>query len=196
MLSRTRSWTAVAVVTFALGGCADAEDPDPGPSGGDPAGDTAMGDPTAGDPGTGDTAMGDPSTGDPSAGDPAMGDSFGDAMGDSATAGLEAHGCTLATATDRTGLATVIITDISAWSIGHNACILVDAGTTVQWNGSFTAHPLAGGVSPTTDSSSPITVAGPGSGTTPVTVTLSSAGDFPYFCTIHLSSMAGVVYVR
>jgi len=109
---------------------------------------------------------------------------------------LEAHGCTFATSTDRTGEANVMITDISAWVVIHNACIIVDAGTTVTWEGNFDLHPLRGGVSPTPDAANPVEIAGPGAGMTPVSVTLDTAGDYPYFCGIHLSSMAGVIYVR
>ncbi|MFT7582565.1 MAG: plastocyanin, partial [Myxococcota bacterium] len=35
----------------------------------------------------------------------------------------------------------------------------------------------------------------PGSGSDPVVVTFSTAGDFAYYCTRHLASMQGVVYV-
>jgi plastocyanin len=109
---------------------------------------------------------------------------------------LEAHGCTFATATDRTGEANVTITDISAWVVVHNACIIVDAGTTVTWEGNFDSHPLRGGVSPSPDAANPIEMAGPGSGATPVSVMLNMAGDYPYYCGLHFSSMAGVIYVR
>ena len=99
-------------------------------------------------------------------------------------------------ATDLTGQANVTITDTAAWKVQHKACIMVDAGTKVTWKGDFQFHPLAGGVSPTKDAASPITKAGPGSGMTPVVVTFDKAGDFPYFCGIHTSSMKGVVYVK
>jgi plastocyanin len=107
----------------------------------------------------------------------------------------ELNGCLKSMATDLTGQATVSITDISAWSMPHTACIIVSAGTVVSWTGNFTFHPLKGGNTPTPDLTSPITLAGPGVGATTIAVTLSNPGTFPYFCGIHLSSMDGVVYV-
>lgn len=106
------------------------------------------------------------------------------------------NGCTFANATDNRGQANVTVTATSSWTQGHNVCMIVDLGTTVTWGGNFTSHPLIGGVTPTRDNSSPITIAGPGSGTTPVAVTLSSVGDFGYFCDIHTSTMKGMIYVR
>ena len=106
------------------------------------------------------------------------------------------HGCTSDEAQDRTGEAAVSITDIDGWEIGHKVCLKVSTGTVVSWSGNFTFHPLAGGVLPTQDAASPITTAGStvtGDGT--VDVTFDTAGDYPYFCTIHTSSMSGVVYV-
>lgn len=109
---------------------------------------------------------------------------------------VRVNGCTEGSAMDMRGMAAVTITDISAWMTPHSACIIVDAGTSVTWNGSFGPHPLVGGETGTPDTASPITLAGPGAGTTPVTATFASAGVFPYYCTIHLDSMQGVVYVR
>lgn len=110
---------------------------------------------------------------------------------------LEAHGCRYEMADDLTGNATVVITDLLAWDLGHNDfCIIVDQGTIVSWNGAFNLHPLDGGISPTEDATSPITVAGEGAanGDT-VEVTLDAEGDFPYFCGVHDTVMQGVIYV-
>jgi plastocyanin len=100
------------------------------------------------------------------------------------------HGCTKGIASDQTGNATIDI----AWSNPHSSCVIVDAGTTVNFNGNFTAHPLAGGESPTEDSGSDISTASAAGMTT--AVTFNTAGDYPYFCTIHASTMTGVVYVE
>ncbi|MCB9787698.1 MAG: hypothetical protein H6744_13530 [Deltaproteobacteria bacterium] len=105
------------------------------------------------------------------------------------------NGCTMAEATDRTGESAVSLTDISAWTLPHKACIIVDEGTVVTWSGNFTFHPLTGGETPTPDATSPITIAGPGTGTTDIAVTFTTAGSYPYYCLVHLSSMQGVVYV-
>ena len=88
------------------------------------------------------------------------------------------------------------------WSNPHQECIIISTGTTVIWSGTFftgngPTHPLNGGVTPTTDNSSPITMAtegGPGPSTT--NVTFSQAGDYPYHCGIHTSTMKGVIYVQ
>jgi plastocyanin len=93
---------------------------------------------------------------------------------------------------DETGSTTLQIT----WSFNHSRCLLVDVGTKVVWDGNFDTHPLSGGVSPTEDTSSPIDMAGPGSGTGQVEVTFDATGDYPYFCDTHFMSMTGVVYVQ
>jgi plastocyanin len=90
----------------------------------------------------------------------------------------------------------VTITNISAWSIGHQACIRVSAGTTVTWEGNFSAHPLQGGVSPDLDPTSPITLLGSDSGSNPANVDFPDAGAYPYYCATHASTMLGVVYVQ
>ena len=72
--------------------------------------------------------------------------------------------------------------------------ILVASGTQVHWNGNFSTHPLAGGVVPTKDPSSPISLASAVGGQ--VSVTFSNAGEYPYFCQVHFASMDGVIYVQ
>jgi plastocyanin len=117
---------------------------------------------------------------------------------DQALGGQELNGCdgTSAAYTDLRGRASVTITDISAWEDPHNACIGVSAGTEVIWQGDFDTHPLVGGVSPTTDSGSPITEAD-ASGTDDVSVTLNATEltVYPYFCEVHTTSMGGVIAV-
>ena len=99
------------------------------------------------------------------------------------------NGCSIDLAQDMTGMATVDI----AWTNPAADCILVDAGTVVNWNGDFTAHPLAGGESPN-DADDLISQSDQTGAT--ASVTFDTAGDYPYFCTIHTTTMLGVVYVQ
>jgi plastocyanin len=108
----------------------------------------------------------------------------------------EINGCNQADAIDMTGMANVTITEVAAWVVTHSACIRVSANTVVTWQGNFSDHPLAGGVTPTEDATSPISMANATSGSTDASVTMSSAGTYPYFCTIHREFMEGVIYVE
>ena len=109
------------------------------------------------------------------------------------------HGCSYDTAVDMTNMANVVVSDVAAWDFDHNTiCIIVSTGTTLTWNGDFTVHPLAGGVSPDENGASPITVAAAGAngnGMGTVDATLNLGGDYPYFCTVHTGIMRGVIYV-
>lgn len=145
--------------------------------------------PSNSDQDDGDNGHGDMNTGD------VAGDAAGDMTNGDSAEPTVVNGCTEDAASDHTGQDTVTITDIAAWTIGHQVCIVVDVGTTVEWAGNFTAHPLMGGETSTTDASSPITQVDATSGSTAM-VTFASIGDYPYFCGIHLSSMQGVVFVR
>ncbi len=100
------------------------------------------------------------------------------------------NGCDISTAEDHT---TEDVIDLT-WTFPHQECIRVHANATVRWSGSFGFHPLVGGVTPTTDATSPIT-ASDQSGAI-ASVTFGTAGEYPYFCTAHLSAMQGVVYVE
>jgi len=109
---------------------------------------------------------------------------------------FQVNNCTELTATDLTGQATVDIGEISAWGFNHSACIMVSEGTIVTWQGNFTTHPLGGGEAPTANAASPITIAGPGTGSSQVDVTFANTGDYPYYCLAHTTGMQGVLYVR
>jgi len=119
---------------------------------------------------------------------------------DQALGGVTTNGCEGSSAayTDLRGQSSVTITaGDNAWVDPHNACIGVSKGTTVTWQGDFEAHPLVGGVSATTDSTSPITEAN-ASGTDDVAVTLDATEEievYPYFCTQHAATMGGVIAV-
>lgn len=115
----------------------------------------------------------------------------GSGTGSGTGTGSLVHGCSMALAEDMTGMATVNLD----WTNPHSRCILVDVGTDVVWTAtpSFTAHPLAGGVSPTDDDN--FISQTDQSGAT-ATVTFDTAGDYPYFCTSHPVGMSGVVYVE
>jgi hypothetical protein len=121
---------------------------------------------------------------------------------DQALGGQELNGCegTSAAYSDLRGRASVTITANEPWEDPHNKCIGVSTGTEVIWVGNFETHPLVGGVSPTTDSTSPITEADPsGTGDTATTTVTFEATDEitvePYFCTAHPATMDGVIAV-
>lgn len=105
------------------------------------------------------------------------------------------NGCTLATAKDMTNQKQVIVTDVSPWTFGHSACIIVTAGTQVVWKGDFGAHPLAGGEAGKADIASPISMAKPNGGQVTVSIPVDADKAYPYFCLNH-PSMKGVVYAK
>ena len=96
----------------------------------------------------------------------------------------------MAGADDMTGMAAVTL---PAWTLGHNACIIVDVGTDVTWEGGFSAHPLAGGEFP--DDAMNFISMSDQSGQS-ATINFDTAGDYPYFCLVHGTNMAGVIYVQ
>ena len=114
-------------------------------------------------------------------------------LGDSPTNGCDP---TSDAYTDLRGQTSVTITANDPWVDPHNACIGVSTGTEVIWVGNFETHPLVGGVSPTTDSTSPITQAN-ASGTAPVAITFTATQITVegYFCTAHPATMGGVIAV-
>jgi plastocyanin len=140
--------------------------------------------------------------GDESTGTSSAGDGDGDSS-DSTGTGTSGDGdgdslndCTFERAQDLRGMPTVTISDISEWTVGHHACIIVDAGTSVRWESmSFDAHGLLGGEAGMLDPDSPITAAGPGSGSTPIEAMLTDVGTYPYYCELHPMNMFGVIYV-
>lgn len=77
-------------------------------------------------------------------------------------------------------------------------CMIIAAGQTVRFQGSFIGHPLEHGVSPADMNA--------GSPNTPIPrlsegmmtdVTFPTAGTYPYFCQMHyLAGMTGVIHVR
>ncbi len=120
------------------------------------------------------------------------------------------NGCSLAMAKDMTNKNVVTVTDTAPWVFGHKSCILVNVGTQIVFNDkgiamTFVAHPLVGGVTGVVDNTSPITIAANQQANnkpqaTQVTIPAFSPNDsgkaFPYYCTVHLSSMQGVIYVK
>ena len=157
--------------------------PDTADGAGDAAGDTAAD--TAEDAGSDAPTDGDTTdssdTDDDTAPDTSE-DTADDTPTDTAEERLASNGCTYDAATDMTDVPAVNITGIQSWNIPHEVCVIVSAGTVVTWTGNFTSHPLAGGETGTVDDASPITEAGPGSGSATITAILADAGDYPYFC--------------
>jgi plastocyanin len=103
------------------------------------------------------------------------------------------NGCDLASADDQTDVDMVDI----AWKLSTQECIRVAAGTTVNWNltapDTFTTHPLKGG-SPGSPEAGLISDSDQTGDS--ASVTFAAAGEFPFFCNIHQSSMQGVIYVE
>jgi plastocyanin len=107
------------------------------------------------------------------------------------------NGCSLATATDATGMSQVTVTfPALAYS---PKCLKVTVNTSVVFDGSFVGHPLLGGevvggaLSPASSGPFvPVTDTG-----LTKTFTMTSVGTYPYYCTTHgaVFGMAGVVYV-
>lgn len=156
---------------------------DSGPTTGDPA--TSGPDDTTGDgPGQTDSSTGMPPETDSGTTSGSDGTSSG---GDMVVNGCEGPGAAM----DMTGMAMVQLD----WQLGHQRCLVVDVGTVVRWSGSFGAHPLEGGETGTQDPASPVTLANGDTGTM-VDVTFDVAGDYPYYCAIHLQGMQGVIYVQ
>jgi plastocyanin len=120
-----------------------------------------------------------------------VGGSGGNGMG-----GPLLNGCTKATASDQTGNAVVVI---STMGFAYTpACMLVDAGTTIQMKLKFGIHPtLPGSVENgigTIDEGSPIPTTTTGES---AEFAMPDAGAFPYFCNSHLvGGMLGVIYVE
>lgn len=115
-------------------------------------------------------------------------------LGDTATNGCDP---TSDAYTDLRGQSSVTITASSPWVVPHNACIGIESGTEVTWEGDFDTHPLVGGVNGTEDSGSPITQEG-ASGTDPVRITFTATDSIEvegYFCTSHPTTMGGVIAV-
>jgi plastocyanin len=131
--------------------------------------------------GSGGTGAAGGSGGEPSAGAPAGGEGGAPAA--------TVNGCTFETAE----AAPAGPVDL-AWALSHQECLIVEVGTTVTWTGDFGFHPLAGGETGTADAASAITTSDQTGAS--ASVTFDVAGDFPYFCEVHLSSMQGVIYVR
>lgn len=116
------------------------------------------------------------------------GNSEGGSNAGGGTPDTEVNGCKRSAADDRTADAEVELD----WTLTHQECIVVAAGTKVTWNGDFLTHPLLGGETPEEDDSSPISAS---DGTTS-SVIFASPGVFPYFCNAHFDSMQGVIYVE
>jgi hypothetical protein len=96
------------------------------------------------------------------------------------------NGCTKSTATDYTGTDPVVVQfdfSIGTW------CGIVSAGTSFDFQGDFTAHPLAGGLDNAKDATSPISNHVDGD------FTLNDTGTYGFFCENH-SSMKGAIFVE
>ena len=113
----------------------------------------------------------------------------GAAGGDGGSGGAAlVNGCSRGTATEAAG-------DVDlTWALTHQECTAIAVGATVTWTGDFVLHPLVGGEAPVEDAGSDIS-ASDQSGAS-ASVTFATAGEYTYFCTIHGTSMQGVIYVE
>lgn len=77
-------------------------------------------------------------------------------------------------------------------------CMIISAGQTVRFQGSFLGHPLEHGVSPADmDAGSPNNPIPRLSEGMMTDVTFPTAGTYPYFCQMHyLAGMTGVIHVQ
>lgn len=79
-------------------------------------------------------------------------------------------------------------------------CLIIEAGQTVRWEGSLSAHPLAAGNPDDPDAGSPNSPIRATSSGQSVEFTFPDAGTFPYYCELHSfgngQGMAGVVHVK
>jgi plastocyanin len=74
------------------------------------------------------------------------------------------------------------------------ACIKINKGSSLTFNGSFSSHPLSGGLDGSADASSPITHTTTGS---TATFPFPNAGTFGFYCDFHFGSgMEGAVFVQ
>lgn len=138
---------------------------------------------------------GDSGTGGSGGGASGGGDTGGaPAGGGGGSAAAMLNGCDAASAEDQTAAAEV---DID-WKLSTQECIRVSAGTTVNWNvtapSTFASHPLVGGDVSVGDEGGVISDSDQTGAT--ASVTFDTPGEFPFFCTIHLTSMQGVIYVE
>lgn len=122
-----------------------------------------------------------------------------------AFASLAAHAdvnnCSVATAMDLRGQANVAVAFGGGLGFTYNPrCIRVDVNTIVTFNGSFSGHPHVGGTQVgavvTPDPTSPFSpLQNTGSSRA---VTMTTAGEFGYYCNFHGGSqaMSGAVIVE
>ena len=98
------------------------------------------------------------------------------------------NGCEQATAEDMTGNPEI---DLD-WVLPTQACLVVSNGAMINFIGDFSLHPLSGGSpgAPLDDDITNLDQSGPQATYIPATF-----GAHPFFCTIHSTSMQGVIYV-
>lgn len=107
----------------------------------------------------------------------------------------DVHGCKRELAEDLTGVSPA---NIGFGSTGYEPrCAIVQSGATVEFKGSgytFDELPIAGGVFPTVDASSPIQNPSPSTSST-ATFILGSACSYPYFSPGALEK-TGVIFIE
>ncbi len=169
-----------------IGGCSDGTDGTGG------AGGNAASSSSSGEGGMGGSASSS------SSGMAGMGGGMASSSSSSSGGAMLINGCDPAAAKDETANAAVTITFGNPNFAYTPPCIKVKKGTKVTFEGNFTFHPLIGGTTtagmpPVPDPTSPIKATAAGMS---ATFTMDTAGTFPYYCEIHLPSMAGAIFVE
>ena len=121
-----------------------------------------------------------------------------DVASDGAPPSATFHGCTDDRFVDRTAPNASREVTFGPAQEYSPPCLLVAAGQSVTFSGSFATHPLRAGPAPTASLSGPPGNPIPSTNTgMTVTMTFPAAGTWPYHCATHFASgMAGVVRVR
>ncbi len=120
--------------------------------------------------------------------------STGNTPPQSGSSGSSVNGCTSYTdATADSASRTVTFTYPSY----SPKCLMIAAGQSVTFSGSFSSHPLTPGVAPdssgTASPNNPIPATSSGSS---LTVSFPNPGTYPYYCALHFAAgMTGVIQV-
>ncbi len=109
------------------------------------------------------------------------------------------HGCTAASYVDRrTGSREIGFgTALNSPAIGYSpSCMIISAGQSATFVGSFNTHPLVGGQYMGSAGTTPNPIGRHDTGSANVTVTFAQPGLYPFYCDYHAPSMVGAISVQ
>jgi plastocyanin len=107
------------------------------------------------------------------------------------------NGCTASDYVDRSSGSRTIAFGGSLGHVYSPKCILINAGQTATFSGSFDTHPLTPGQYMGTGGSTANPIPATASGSADLTVTFPTAGIYPFYCGVHGGSgMTGSVSVK